>query len=159
MTPILALNLSSLLIAFALTCIECYTTCGFIELLIQSFLIHYSIPSQAPRSSRGSADAEGRRAAEKRLRVFPFSQRKSKIGSMKRIIQARIYKGERYYVGEALDIPVVTQGGTLDEVTENLRDAIGLHLEGEDLAELGFAPDPAILATIELEAVVANAKT
>jgi len=65
--------------------------------------------------------------------------------TMKRIIQARIYKGEEYYIGEALDIPVATQGATMDEVTENLKEAIGLHLEGEDLAELGFAPDPAIL--------------
>ena len=29
----------------------------------------------------------------------------------------------------------------------------GLHLEGEDLAELGFCSDPTILATMELEAV------
>jgi predicted RNase H-like HicB family nuclease len=55
---------------------------------------------------------------------------------MKKIIQARIYKGERYYVGEALDIPVVTQGATLDEVSENLKEAIALHLDGEDLAPL-----------------------
>jgi len=77
---------------------------------------------------------------------------------MKRIIQARIYKGERYYVGEALDIPVVTQGATLDEVTENLKEAIALHLEDEDLAELGFEPEPSILASFEMDAVVTNAK-
>ncbi|PYP84089.1 MAG: hypothetical protein DMF61_21035 [Blastocatellia bacterium AA13] len=76
---------------------------------------------------------------------------------MKRIIQARIYKGDKYYVGEAIDVPVVTQGMTLDEVTENLQEAIALHLEGEDLAELGFDGEPSILATFELEAVT-NAK-
>lgn len=85
-------------------------------------------------------------------------RREAQNASMKRIIQARIYKGERYYVGEALDIPVVTQGATLDEVTENLREAIALHLEDEDLAELGFVSDPAILVTVELEAVVAHGK-
>jgi predicted RNase H-like HicB family nuclease len=57
---------------------------------------------------------------------------------MKKIIRGRIYMGERYYVGEALDLPVVTQGMTLDEVTHNLKEAIALHLEHEDLAELGF---------------------
>jgi predicted RNase H-like HicB family nuclease len=52
-----------------------------------------------------------------------------------------------------LDLPVVTQGDTLDEVTANIREAIGLHLEGEDLAELGLSPEPTILATMELDAV------
>ena len=77
---------------------------------------------------------------------------------MKRIIQARIYKGEQFYVGEVLDIPVVTQGGTLDEVTDNLREAIALHLEDEDLAELGFDPEPSVLASFEIDPVLTNAK-
>jgi predicted RNase H-like HicB family nuclease len=36
----------------------------------------------------------------------------------------------------------VTQAKTLDELTENLREAISLHLRGEDLAEFG---SPAVL--------------
>ena len=71
---------------------------------------------------------------------------------MKKIIQVRIYRGDKYFVGEAIDLAVVTQGLTLDEVTENLREAIALHLEGEDLAELGFDHEPSILASFELEA-------
>jgi hypothetical protein len=53
-------------------------------------------------------------------------------------------------------MPVVTQGGTLDEVTRNLREVVDLHLEGEDLAELRLAPSPGILVTFEigLDAVV-----
>ena len=77
---------------------------------------------------------------------------------MKRIIHARIFKGERYYVGESLDIPVVTQGATLDEVTQNLKEAIALHLEDEDLAELGFEREPSVLVSFEIDAVVSNAK-
>jgi predicted RNase H-like HicB family nuclease len=53
---------------------------------------------------------------------------------MKKIIQVRIFKGEEQYVAECLDLPVVTQAKTLDELTENLREAISLHLRGEDLA-------------------------
>jgi len=52
---------------------------------------------------------------------------------MKKIIQVRINKGEKYYVAECLDLPVVTQGKTLDETVENVKEAISLHLEGEDL--------------------------
>jgi hypothetical protein len=42
---------------------------------------------------------------------------------------------------------------TLDELAANIREAISLHLEGEDLVELGLAPDPTILATMELQSV------
>ena len=71
-------------------------------------------------------------------------------------IKAVIRKGnESGYVAECLEIAVVTQGETLDEVTANLLEAINLHLEGEDLAELGFAANPVLLVTFELETAVA----
>lgn len=71
----------------------------------------------------------------------------------RRTIHVRIFRGETKYVAECLDLPVVTEGDTLDEVTANIREAIGLHLEGEDLADLGFVDAPAIVATMELDAV------
>ena len=79
----------------------------------------------------------------------------TKVGAcaMKRTLQVRITRGERQFVAECLDLPVVTQAATLDELTSNIREAIGLHLEGEDLAALGIADNPTILATMELEAV------
>lgn len=72
---------------------------------------------------------------------------------MKRTIQVRISRGEHQFVAECLDLPIVTQALTLDELTENIREAIGLHLQGEDLNALGLAPNPTILATMELDAV------
>ena len=72
---------------------------------------------------------------------------------MKRIIQVRIFRGDRQYVAECLDLPVVTQALTLDELAKNIQEAVALHLEGEDLAELGLAPNPMILASFELDAV------
>ena len=72
---------------------------------------------------------------------------------MKRTLQVRISRGEHQFVAECLDLPVVTQAATLDELAENIREAIGLHLGGEDLAALGLAQNPTILATLELEAV------
>jgi predicted RNase H-like HicB family nuclease len=72
---------------------------------------------------------------------------------MKRTIQVRITKGEQQFVAECLDLPVVTQAPTLDQLAINIREAIALHIEGEDLAELGFSSDPTILATMELQAV------
>ncbi|HDS44927.1 MAG TPA: type II toxin-antitoxin system HicB family antitoxin [Methanomicrobia archaeon] len=69
---------------------------------------------------------------------------------MRRIIQVKIYKGEKYYVAECLDLPVVTQGKTLDEVAENVKEAISLHLEGEDIAEWDILPNYSILVNFEL---------
>ena len=54
---------------------------------------------------------------------------------MKKILQVYISKGDNYFVAECIDLPVVTQGKTLDELTENLKEAIGLQLEGESLTE------------------------
>lgn len=62
---------------------------------------------------------------------------------------------ESGYVAECVEIAVVTQGQTLDEVMANLREAVSLHLEGEDLAALGLAPNPTLIVTMELEPVYA----
>ncbi len=70
---------------------------------------------------------------------------------MKRIIQFKIYKGENYYIGECVDLPIVTQGKTLDEVVSNIKEALSLHLEGEDLSDLDLASDPSVLVNFELE--------
>jgi predicted RNase H-like HicB family nuclease len=75
------------------------------------------------------------------------------MGAMKRTIQVRIFRGEKQYVAECLDLPVVTEAPTLDDLATNIRQAIALHLDGEDLAELGLAADPTILALLELDAV------
>lgn len=76
---------------------------------------------------------------------------------LQRTIKAFIRAGEQSgYVAECLKIPVVTQGATVDQVVQNLRKAVQLHLEGENLAELGLAPNPALLVTLELEPVYAT---
>jgi len=66
-------------------------------------------------------------------------------------IKAVIRPGEQSgYVAECLEIPVVTQGSTLDDVTKNLQEAVALHLADEDLAVLGLAPNPTVVVTMEL---------
>jgi predicted RNase H-like HicB family nuclease len=71
--------------------------------------------------------------------------------TLQHTIKAFITKGEKYYIAECHEIPVVTQGLTLDEAVANLREAVALHLEGEDLEELGFAPSPTLIITMETE--------
>lgn len=71
---------------------------------------------------------------------------------MRHIIQFKIYKGKKYYVAEGVDLPVVTQGKTLDEVAANIEEAVALYLEGENLTELDLASEPSVLVNFELAA-------
>lgn len=71
----------------------------------------------------------------------------NKMERMKRIIQVRIFSGDKYYVREGFDLPVVTLGATLDELMKNVEEAIALQLEGENPADFGLAPNASILAT------------
>ena len=70
---------------------------------------------------------------------------------MKKTIKAWIEPDEGGFTAQCFDINVVTQGDTLDETLANLREAVTLYLDGEDLAELGFVEDPCLLVTIETE--------
>jgi len=76
---------------------------------------------------------------------------------MKKIIQVKIHKGDKYFIAECVDLPVVTQGKTLDEAVENIREAINLHLEGENLDEWDISPEFSILVNFELEPIHAKA--
>jgi predicted RNase H-like HicB family nuclease len=51
---------------------------------------------------------------------------------------------------------VVTQGKTLDETIANLRQAVALHLEGENPADFDLVPNPSLLVTLELEPAVVS---
>jgi predicted RNase H-like HicB family nuclease len=73
---------------------------------------------------------------------------------MRHSIKAFVHKGENYYVAECLEIAVVTQGKTLDETMDNLKEAVALHLENEDLRDFDLAPNPSLLVTLELEPAV-----
>ena len=76
--------------------------------------------------------------------------------ALQRTVRAVIKPDEESgYVAVCDDIFVVTQGETLDEVTKNLKEAIELYFEDENLEELGFAKNPIILVTFEMEAAVA----
>jgi len=67
-------------------------------------------------------------------------------------IKVFIHPGDQCgYVAECQEISVVTQGDTLDEVVHNLREAVALHLEGEDPAQFGLVANPSLTVTFELQ--------
>lgn len=63
-------------------------------------------------------------------------------------IHALITRSEGWYTAECLEIAAVTQGRTLDETVENLREAIALHLAGSTAA--GEAPRLALSMELPL---------
>ncbi len=65
-------------------------------------------------------------------------------------VHVTVTRGEHGYVAECLEIAVVTQGSTLDELIFNLREAVDLHLEGEDLKTLGLAQHPRLVIVCDL---------
>ncbi len=73
------------------------------------------------------------------------------MAPLQKTIKAFIRKGEQFYIAECLEINVITQGKTLDEVIANLQEAVGLHLEGENLEDFGLAPNPILVLTMELD--------
>ncbi len=77
--------------------------------------------------------------------------------SLRRLIHAVVHQDKNTYVAECLEIAVVTQGKTMDELLFNLREAILLHLEGEDLESLGLSANPRLVVTCELSLENASA--
>jgi predicted RNase H-like HicB family nuclease len=71
--------------------------------------------------------------------------------TLQHTIKAVVRKGETHYVAECVEVAVVTQGKTLDETINNLKEAVELHLAGENLAELGLASNPTLIVTMEVE--------
>lgn len=72
-------------------------------------------------------------------------------------IHAVITRDHDTYVVDCHEIPVVTQGRTLDEALANMMEAINLHLEGEDLSALGLRALKRIHVSYELPADVTAA--
>ena len=52
---------------------------------------------------------------------------------MANIIKAEIYHDGEFFCARCLDFDIFTQGESLDEVVSNLKEAIQLHFEDEDI--------------------------
>ena len=64
-------------------------------------------------------------------------------------IHAVIFRSDDLYVAECLEVAVVTQGHTLDETLQNLREALDLHLDEEERRSTGIAASPRLAVTFE----------
>lgn len=71
---------------------------------------------------------------------------------MRRTIHTVISESEGAYVAECLEVGVVTQGESLDEMLRNLREAVGLFMDREEPAALGLVPNPQLAISFETAA-------
>ena len=72
---------------------------------------------------------------------------------MKSVIHFYISKGEKQYVAEGVELAIVTQAKTLDELVKNIHEATELHLEAGTPAEFGLVQSPLISINFELPEV------
>lgn len=80
------------------------------------------------------------------------------VGPARDTIHVVVRRSAGFYVAEGLELALVTQGRSLDELLVNLREAIRLHLEGEDPGVFGLTASPRIALTYE-ESLSGDAKT
>lgn len=91
--------------------------------------------------------AGGRRADESTIGAPGAEQ-----AGLRSAIHAVVEESEGWYVAECLETAVVTQGRSLDETLANLRDALELQLDGEELARLGLTLAPRLVVSYETQA-------
>lgn len=70
-------------------------------------------------------------------------------GPARDTIHVVVRRSAGFYVAEGLELALVTQGRSLDELLRNLKQAVRLHLEGEDPGAFGLSASPRIAVTYE----------
>lgn len=64
---------------------------------------------------------------------------------MKTIAQFKVSKEDKFYVAEGVDLSIVTQADSLDQLVKNIGEAVSLHFEGENVADFDYSQKPSIL--------------
>jgi len=105
-----------------------------------AILTPYDVKMEAPR-----------RAAESPAAYTP-------VRPLSDTIHIVVRRSAGFYIAESLELALVTQGRSLDELLRNLKQAVRLHLEGEDLGAFGLSASPRIVMTYE-ESLSADGET
>ena len=67
-------------------------------------------------------------------------------------IHADVVQCEAWLIAECREVGVVTQGKTLDETVTNLRQALAVHFDGEELDRLAPSTGPRLVVRYETTA-------
>lgn len=71
---------------------------------------------------------------------------------MKTIAQFRITRDQEInaYIAEGVDLAIVTEADTLDELIKNIDEAVSLYFEGENFTDFDYLHKPSVLINYEL---------
>lgn len=69
---------------------------------------------------------------------------------MKNMIKVEIYHDGDFYCARCLDLDIFSQGKTLDEVVENIKESIMLYFEDEPLEREGYDRNPSLFSMMDL---------
>lgn len=82
-------------------------------------------------------------------RVAETASTYSAVGRARDTVHVVAHRSAGYFVAEGLELALVTQAQSLDELIRNIRDAVRLHLEGENPADFGLSASPRIVLIYE----------
>jgi predicted RNase H-like HicB family nuclease len=78
----------------------------------------------------------------------------SRHGRTRDTIHVIVSEESGAYTAECVEVSVVTQGHSLDDLLKNLNEAIALHLEGESLTDFGLSGQPKLQLLYEVPLAV-----
>lgn len=106
---------------------------------------------QAPGYRRPQPPASGRRRGKS---AAPSARASA---APRGAVHAVIGESEGWYVAECLEAAIVTQGRTLDELLANLRSALEMYFDDEELERCGLSSAPRLVLSYETFAFAHNA--
>jgi predicted RNase H-like HicB family nuclease len=69
---------------------------------------------------------------------------------MKKMIKIEIYHDGDFYCARCLDFDIFSQGISLDEVVENIKEAVALYFEDDPSELVGYERNPSIFSMMDL---------
>ena len=103
---------------------------------------------ERPPTSDVTQYRSGRRSAVPRAAEITPSYGEENVEA-RDTVHAVVTESDGWYVAECLELAVVTQARSLDDLLVNLREALALHMEGEDPAWLGLSSAPRLSVSYE----------
>ena len=86
-----------------------------------------------------------------RTRPKASPRRSGSKQGLKDTIHVVITRTGPVYTAECVEVAAITQAKSLDELFQNVQDAVSLHLEGEDAAEFGLQQNPRLQLIYEMQ--------
>jgi predicted RNase H-like HicB family nuclease len=108
-------------------------------------------PGASTREGTNREGAQSPQASAPRLGETMRTYDRRTRGAPADTVHAVVTRDRDWYTAECLEVAVVTQGRTLDELVVNLKEAVTLHLEGEEPAHIGVVPGPRISLTYDMK--------